>query len=167
MLAHATAEPLCRLDDPDTLLFFAWPGIAPEFVFDANGDVSIDAPGGRITREGGQVAIDRLTPGLSAAIEIHGKNGRHTQILVLSREQARNIWKAPLGGRERLIYSPADVYFDGDRIHLHSTDPANLNFGLFPDLEREAAGFHRAPGEGIFKRYAAAEIGRASCRERV
>jgi hypothetical protein len=156
VLAHATAEPLCRLDDPDTLLFFAWPGIAPEFVFDANGDVSIDAPGGRITREGGQVAIDRLTPGLSAAIEIHGKNGRHTQILVLSREQARNIWKAPLGGRERLIYSPADVYFDGDRIHLHSTDPANLNFGLFPDLEREAAGFHRAPGEGIFKRYAAA-----------
>ena len=155
VLSYATAQPLSRLDDPDTLLFFAWPGIAPEFVFPANDDVAIESPKGRVSRANGQVVIDGLTPGLATAIEIHGKNGHHTQILVLSREQARNIWKAPLAGRERLIYSPADVYFDGDRIHLNSTDPANLRFGLFPDLEREVAGFHRAAGEGIFKSYVA------------
>ncbi len=97
--------------------------------------------------------VDRLTPGLGPAIEIHGKNGRHSQILLLSREQARNIWKAPLGGRERLVYSTADVYFDMDRIHLSSTDPSKLSFGLYPDLEHEAAGFHRSPSQGIFESY--------------
>jgi hypothetical protein len=102
------------------------------------------------------VTIDGLTPGLGTAIEIHGKNGRRTQILLLSRDQARNIWKAPLDGRERLVYSLADVYFEGDRVHLSSTDASRLNFAIYPDLGREAAGFHRSPGEGIFNCYAAA-----------
>jgi hypothetical protein len=156
VLAHATVQPLCRLDDPDTMLFFAWPGIVPEFVFDSAADVTITAPHGHVKRVGEQTVVWGIVPGLSAAIEIAGKDGRHTQVLLLSREQARDIWKAPLGGRDRLIYSPADVYFEGDKVHLHSTDAANLKFGVFPDLDREAAGFHRVAAEGIFKSYAAA-----------
>jgi hypothetical protein len=155
ILTHATAEPLCRLDDPGTMLFFAWPGIAPEFVFDAAADVTIEAPGAHVKRMGNKVMVLGLVPSLSSAIEIRGKDGRHTQVLLLTREQARNIWKAQLGGRDRLVYSPADVYFDGDNLHLQSTDPANLKFGLFPDLDRDTAGFHRVAAEGIFKSYAA------------
>jgi len=48
------------------------------------------------------------------------------------------------------------VYFDGDRVHLSSTDAAKLSFGLYPDLEHEAAGFRRSGSEGIFKEYTAA-----------
>jgi beta-galactosidase len=155
LLEQATAQPLCRLDDPDTMLFFAWPGIAPEFVFQAGADTSIESPGGHVTREGGRVAIGGLTPGLAPAIEIRGKDGHRTQILVLSREQARNIWKARLGGRERLVYSPADVYFEGDRVHLNSTDSAKLRFGVLPDLEHDPEGFHRAGSDGVFKSYTA------------
>jgi hypothetical protein len=155
LLEHATAQPLCRLDDPDTFLFFAWPGIAPEFVFQASADASIESLGGHVTRAGGHIVIDALAPGLSPAIEIRRKDGRRTQILVLSREQARNIWKARLGERERLIYSPADVYFEADRVHLNSTDPAQLRFGILPDLERDPEGFHGAGSEGVFKSYAA------------
>ncbi len=156
LLEHATVQPLAHLDDPDTFLFFAWPGIAPEFVFRAGADMSIEAPGARVTRAGGEIAIDGLTPGLGAAIEIRNKTGKSTRILLLSREQARNIWKAPLGGRERLIYSAADVWFEGDRVHLSSTDPGKLNFAVFPDLEHAADGVHRAGREGIFKSYTAA-----------
>jgi beta-galactosidase len=154
-LAYATAQPLTRLDDPDNYVFFAWPGIAPEFVFEDSSDVSIEAPGGHVTREAGRVVVDGLTPGLAAAIDLRGKDGRHTQIVVLSRDQARNVWRASLGGRDRLVYSPADVYFDGDRVHLTSSDPALLHFGVFPDLERDPAGFHRAGTEGVFHKYKA------------
>jgi beta-galactosidase len=156
VLAYATAQPLCRLEDPDTYLFFAWPGIAPEFVFQPGDGVEIEAPLARVKREAGRVAIDGISPGLATAIEIRTKDGHSTRILVLSREQARNIWKAPLGGRERLIYSLADVYFDGDQIHLSSTDAARLNFAVFPSLDREVAGFRRTEDEGIFKAYAGA-----------
>jgi hypothetical protein len=156
VLEYATAQPLCRIADPDTYLFFAWPGIAPEFVFQASGEASIEAPQAHVTRAEGRVAIGGIAPGLAASIEIRAKDGYRTQILVLSREQARNIWKAPLGGRERLVYSPSDVYFDGDQIHLSSTDTAKLSFAVFPGLDREAAGFHPSGTEGIFKSYAAA-----------
>jgi hypothetical protein len=152
VLEQATAQPLCRLEDPDTYLFFAWPGIAPEFVFQAGG-MSIDAPHAHVTREGGRVAVDGISPGLGTAIEIRAKEGPLTRILVLSREQARNIWKAPLGGRDRLVYSPADVYFDGDQIHLSSTDAAGLKFAVYPGLDREVADFPPTGSEGIFKGY--------------
>src|ERR1035438_382417 len=156
VLEQATAQPLCRLEDPDTYLFFAWPGIAPEFVFRPGDGVEIEAPQARVQREAERVTVDGITPGLRVAIEIHTKEGHRTEILVLSREQARNIWKAPLGGRERLIYSPADVYFDGDQIHLSSTDATRLSFAAFPSLDRDVAGFRQTVNEGIFKGYAAA-----------
>lgn len=155
VLAHATAQPLCHLEDPGAYLFFAWPGIAPEFVFQAADGVSIEAPHAHVRREDGRVAIDGITPGLGTAIEIRTREGHRTQILVLSREQARNIWKAPLGGRDRLIYSPADVYFEGDRIHLSATDAAGLKLAVFPSPDREIAGFQRMANEGIFQGYTA------------
>jgi beta-galactosidase len=156
VLTHATAQPLSRLSDPDTYLFMAWPGIAPEFVFESRGDASIEAAGAHVVREGSHVVVDSLTPGLTTAIEIRHKDGRRTQILVLSRDQARDIWKASLSGRYRLVYSQADVFFEGDHVHLSSTDPSKLKFGIFPDVEQKLAGFHRSGSEGVFRSYAAA-----------
>ena len=155
ILEYATAQPLCRLEDPATVVFFAWPGIAPEFVFEKAPGASIEAPGGQVKRDSGRIVIASLHPGLEPIIRITGKDGRQTQILLLSRDQARNLWKAPLAGRDRLILSPADLYFDGDRIHLASPDPTALRFQVFPKLERPAAGFRRTAAEGLFDGYSA------------
>jgi hypothetical protein len=162
VLSYATAEPLAKLENPDTLVFFAWPGIASEFVFRDAPGVSIDAAHARVSHKSGETTVDQIATGLDAAIEIR-VGGRRTQILVVSREQARGIWKAPLAGRERLIYSKADLFFDGDQVTLNSTDPANLNFGVFPDVAAgidglsaggmNAAGFRRRPNEGVFAGY--------------
>ena len=137
------------------MVFFAWPGMAPEFAFQADGDLRIEAPQASVKRENGRVYVYGLNPGLGAAIRIRTRGGHSTQILLLSRDQARNLWKAPLAGRERLVYSPADLYFEADRIHLSATDPAWLTFGLFPNLEGSLRGFSRAGQDGIFERYAA------------
>ena len=45
-----------------------------------------------------------------------------TRIIVLSRDQALSAWKAELGGQERLILSSADLFFDGDRLHLRANE---------------------------------------------
>jgi hypothetical protein len=152
-LEYATAQPLCKLDDPDTVVFFAWPGIAPEFAFASADGLSIEAPAARVQRENGRVYIGGMAPGPGVAIAVTTADGRRTQIVLLSRDQARNLWKAPLAGRERLILSPADVYFEGDRIHLGAADPASLTFGVFPGLHQKVPGFHSAGHEGIFERY--------------
>ena len=154
-LEYATAQPLCKLEDPDTVVFFAWPGVAPEFTFDTADDLSIEAPQARVKRENGRVYITGMSPGLRTAIRIRTGSGHVTQVMLLSREQARNVWKAPVAGRERLVYSPADLYFETDSIHLSATDPAALTFGVFPNLDRQVAGFSRIGREGIFERYAA------------
>ena len=139
-LQYATAQLLCRLEDPETYVFMAWPGVPAEFA---------------IRQEAG-VSVQTVTPGTGSAIRVRGRNGQTVQIVVLTREQARNLWKARLQGRERLILSSADVWFEGERIHLSSTDPARLAFGIFPDPDRKMEGFSAAGADGIFQRYSAA-----------
>jgi beta-galactosidase len=152
-LEYATAQPLCRLDDPDTVVFFEWPGVAAEFAFIAAKGLSIESPGATVRQESGRVYVSGITPGPQIAIAIHDAKGHRAQIVLLTREQARNLWKAPLAGRERLVLSPADLYFEANRINLGATDPASLTFGIFPALDREAPGFRRAGEDGIFQRY--------------
>ena len=154
VLEYATAQPVCRLQDPDTLVFFAWPGITPEFVFRDDAGLSIEAPDAEVVRERGVVSV----AGSTGVIRIRPRQGSPVQILLLSRDQARNIWKAPLAGRERLILSAAALYFEGGRAHLSAADAASLEFGIFPHLARTPTGFRRAGSDGIFERYAAEGI---------
>lgn len=152
-LEYATAQPLCKLEDPDAAVFFAWPGITPEFAFQSSDDIRTQAPHAQVKRENRRVYVGGIVPGAGIAIQLRSKGGHVTRVLLLSRDQARNLWKARLAGRERLILSPADLYFEADRVHLSSADPASLAFGAFPALKGKVPGFSRAEEEGIFERY--------------
>ena len=151
LLRYATAQLLCKLDDPQTYVFFAWPGISPEFAFEEKDGVSIASSGGPVTREGG-IAYVRIEPGTQVAIRVGNRSGASVNIIVLSREQALHTWKATLAGRERLLLSAAQLYFDQDRVHMLGTDSSRLKVSFFPALERDPAGFvAAAPADGIFK----------------
>jgi len=151
-LKYATAQLLCKLDEPRTYVFFAWPGIAPEFAFEDKEGVSIENFAGRLTREGGQVYIDHLVPGTQFSIRVTDRSGNSVNILLLSREQALNLWKAKVAGKERLIFSPAEVYFANEQAHVVAFDPASLKAGFFPALEQPPV--DAADGaDGIFNSY--------------
>jgi beta-galactosidase len=151
-LEYATAELVCRLAEPATFVFSAWPGLKPEFAFPAS--ASIEAPGARIVREGGHAYVDGLTPGPGVAITVAPPGGPPVQLVVLTREQALNLSKATLAGRERLVLSPAEVYFDSDGIHLGSRDAKNLQAGVYPAFGRIPASFRDAGTDGVFQTYA-------------
>ena len=155
VLQYATAQILCKLDDPRTYVFFAWPGLPPEFAFEEANIDSIEAPHARISHKGGFVYVDRIEPGTEAGIRIRTRNHGMAQIVVLSREEARNTWKATLGGRERLIVSSASVFFEDNRIHFRAADPSQLKFGVFPKPDRMSPAFTAAGHDGIFEQYAA------------
>jgi beta-galactosidase len=154
-LRFATAQPLCKLDDRNTLIFFAWPGISPEFAFEEKKGISVEVPHGQIVRERGIAYVDGIKPGTQVAIRLRQKNGPEVNIVVLSREEALNIWKVKVGELQELILSPAQLYFDHDRLHLLADDASQLTAGFFPALDRTVAGFVRAGEDGIFQRYAA------------
>jgi hypothetical protein len=154
-LRFATAQPLCKLDDPNTLVFFTWPGISPQFAFEEKEGSSIEVLHGQIVHERGVAYVDGIEPGTQVAIRLHQRNGPDVSIVVLSREQALNIWKAKVGNREQLILSPAQLYFDHNRLHVLSDEASRLTVGFFPALDRAVAGFVREGEDGIFQQYAA------------
>jgi beta-galactosidase len=154
-LRFATAQLLCRLKDPNTLVFFAWPGISPEFAFEERAGTSIESLRGKIVRERGMAYVDEIEPDTQVAIRVRHGDGTSVDIVVLSRERALNLWKAEVSGREHLILSPAQLYFDRDHLHILNNDPSQLTVGLFPALEQTDAGFSPDGEDGIFKRYTA------------
>jgi beta-galactosidase len=160
-LRYATAQPLMHLRDPDTFIFFAWPGAASEFAIEEKPGVTIEAPGAQVERADGVAYISGIAAGgagagnASPAIRILGPNGAATQILLLSREQALDAWKARLAGKERLVVSAADVYFDRDVMHLRASDPGRLQVSIFPAPESAPAGLKATGGEGVFQNYEA------------
>jgi beta-galactosidase len=154
MVRYSTAQLLCEIDDPKTFVFFAWPGIEPEFAIEEKPGVSVDAPDARITRANGIAYVSGAKPGTGAAVHVRSQGGGDIQIVVLSREQALNAWKAKLGGRDRLILSPAELFFDGDRIHLRSSDSSLLQVSFFPAWELPPAGLRDDGSDGVFHRYA-------------
>jgi beta-galactosidase len=154
VLEYATAQLLCKLQESNTLVFFAWPGVPVEFAFrTANGE-SIETRHARITREPGSVYVDKVNPGQEAVIWIRRQDGQETRIVLLSRQMARNAWKATLGGQERLLLSSANLYFEKNHIHLRNSNPSQLKFEVFPKLDRVPSGFRASGHEGIFYPYA-------------
>jgi len=153
VLHYATAQLLCRLDYPRSYVFFAWPGIETEFAFENKDGVSIENLSGDSSRDQSYTYIRGITPGTETAIRVKARNNETITILVLSREQALNLWKTRVAGKDRLILSPAELYFDAGQVHLGSTSPTNLKVGLFPPLERQPAGFVADGKDGIFQFY--------------
>jgi beta-galactosidase len=161
-LRFATAQLLCKLDDPSTLVFFAWPGISPEFAFEEKEDTSIEIPQGqgqrgkgKIVRERGVAYVDGIEPGTHVSIWLHRSNGRDVNIVVLSREEALNIWKTNVGGREQLILSSDQLYFNHGSLHVLGDDGSQLAVGFFPAIEHSVAGLVHDGEDGIFQRYTA------------
>ena len=155
LLQYATAQLLCKLNDPQTYVFFAWPGISPEFAFEEKEGTSIESLRGQIRREGGVAYVDRIEPGTQIAIRIRNRNGGSVNILVLSREQALNAWKTTLAGKERMILSPAELYFVRDRIYIRAQDPAQLKVEFLPAMGAALPGFARDDDDGVFQAFSA------------
>lgn len=152
-LQYATAELLCQLDDPATLVFGASAGMKAEFAFATSDSDTITAVRAKITRSAGMAHVTGIEPGTEVAILAKHGGGQTTQIVVLSHEQALQLAKANVGGRDRLVLSPGDTYFEKNRIHVSSRDAANLKAAVFPALARASAGFRDVGREGIFRQY--------------
>jgi len=77
------------------------------------------------------------------AIRVRQTNGTEVKIIVLTREQALNAWKAEIAGHEQLILSRAQIYFDHDILHLSSADISELSAEFFPPQAHTPSGFAR------------------------
>jgi hypothetical protein len=95
LLKYSTAQLITRITNADTTtyFFFAVPGIAPEFVFAADSAATIGAPGIDVTDADGRIAVRNITPSRRPAITMRHPGGGLMRIVVLSSEDAEQMWR--------------------------------------------------------------------------
>jgi hypothetical protein len=149
-LVYATAQPVCKTDDQGTTyaIFAQTADVPSEFVFDSNG-VMIDSTTGKTDSTGSTVRIENVKPGTGAAIQLHTADGKKLCIILLDDATSLTCWKADFAGRERIFLSRANLLFDGDKLRMQSSDPANLKVDILPALALPADSVQ----DGVFKRF--------------
>jgi hypothetical protein len=132
-LRYATAQPILNLrTGGETYAFFkAIPGIAAEFAFLTTNLSAINAEHGTLSKTDDTLNVRDVEPGLSTAITIHGNSGL-THIVLLSAEQAGDLWRVNLAGSDQLILTKAQVYSDGLTIILRQIGKSHFNAAFFP-----------------------------------
>jgi beta-galactosidase len=132
-LRYATVQPILKVRrDGATYAFFkVIPGIAAEFAFPVESRAAVHSETGTITEEDSLVKVQNVATGLSPAITIHGKNGI-THLVLLSAEQAKNLWRVNFRGREQLVLTTAQVYSDGEHLVLRQIGQSSFNVSFFP-----------------------------------
>jgi len=157
-LRYATAQLVCSVEDKAEryYFFFAIPGVAPEFSFGAKAVRSLQLPSGTSSRAGGQIYVRGIQPGAGVAIHLTSQEGKKTHLVVLTSEQARNLWKVSIAGEERVVLSPADLFQDDESLYLRSHADPRMWFAVFPSTARRPASkvpLSRTGAKGIFARY--------------
>ena len=152
-LRYSTAQLLTRIETPSgaTYFFFAIPGVQPEFAFDAATAADLTSAAGTLAHEHGLTILRHVQPSLRTALSIRNGSGKTTRIVLLTAAQAENasIYSAANAAapQAHLVLSPANVFYDGDTLHLRSTDPRALTAEVYPALTSQTGVRAEAQGQ--------------------
>jgi len=132
-LRYSTAQLLTRLDKDgeSTWFFFAIKGMRAEFAFDSGSIASVKASSGSVTRTKESTLVEGAEPGKETVLEVAGKDGRTTRIVLLTEGEAEELWRVSLGGQDTVLLSAADVFAGDDGVHLRSVDRSRIAASVF------------------------------------
>lgn len=132
-LRYATAQPILKIKSAgETYEFFkSINGIAAEFVFPAASRSAVRLERGAFSEANNTLTVRDVEPGLSAVITIRGNSGL-THIVLLSSEQAEDLWRVNLKGSDQLVLAKSQVYSDGSHIILRQIGKSFFDAALFP-----------------------------------
>jgi hypothetical protein len=157
-LRYATAQPILRTrSGKDTYAFFlAIPGIPAEFAFPSESRSALLAEHGTVHEENGLLRIQNVVPGRGVAITVHGQNG-DTHFVLLSMEDADNLWRVTVGGKDQLVLTDAQLLTDDKGLVLRQVGNSTFDAAIFPAAHpaagKEAVVQVAGKAEGIFEQY--------------
>jgi len=122
ILRYSTAQLLTQIDTPTgkLVVFFAIPGIVPEFSFITSTLRTVRAPNATISRSAETTLITHLVPGLNSTISLTDTSGARLTLLVLTQSQAEDTSVMHLAGVNRLVLTASTAFADEDSLHLES-----------------------------------------------
>ena len=165
-LRYSTAQPFCRMENGNSVLyvFFAIPGIKPEFSFASNALDSTRVHGGTKSETSNQVLISDIEPSSRIVFERTLPAGKRVQVVVLTRKQAESATRISMRDGDHLVLYPQEVFSDGHSITLRALAQPDFNFLAWPSLpftQGSSLRVQTQADDGIFKAYRASDISRA------
>ena len=162
-LRYSTAQPFCRMVKGQTVLyvFFAIPGISPEFSFAPEALTSTRVNEGIKSESSDQILVTAIEPSNRVVFEGDLPKGKKLQVVVLTREQAQSATRISLSDGDHLVLSPQEVYSDGRLMTLRALAQPDFHFSVWPSLLSTQGSSLRVepqPDDGIFKSYRALGI---------
>ena len=132
-LVWATAQPLTAIDNGNvhTVFFAETEGVPAQFAFATNGPAVV-ALTGHITHGENVNLLSDIQPGTKVAAKMRLADGSFVQLVLLDQKSSLAFWKGNLQGRDRVFLTQAGLVLDGNNLRLTSTDPADLNVGIYP-----------------------------------
>ena len=157
-LRYSTAQPFCRIVRGGTVLyvFFAIPGISPEFSFAPGALTSMQVNAGIKSESSNQIFVTAIEPSNHVVFEGNLPTGKKLQVVVLTREQAQWATRVSLKDGDHLVLSPQAVYSDGRSMTLRALGESDFYFSVWPSLVSTQGSSLRVepqPDDGIFKTY--------------
>ncbi len=142
-LRYATAQPVLktRANGEDFVFFAATDGIPVEFAFPAEDRGAVQAGGHAVTQADGLVRLENVAPAREVALTVHGRQGV-THVVVLSAQDAKNLWRVSVAGQPRLLLTHAQVFSEGGRVLLRQMGENEFDAEVFepaPGHARTAA----------------------------
>jgi len=155
-LTWATAQPLTAIDVDNvrTLFFEQADGIPAQFAFATNGP-AIKVLSGHFARAGAINILQDFKPGTKPIATFNLADGSSIQIVVLNSKDALGLWKGDLQGRDRIFLSSANLAFDGNDLHVTSTNRSDMDFEVYPAPNSLLCGDFKieTKADGIFQRF--------------
>lgn len=136
-LKYSTAQLFTEIEDTDTrnFIFFAIPGIAPEFAFESADLAPMKPSTASVTRLGDIAYVTAKSTGFDSPLKIHTKFGKTIRVFVIDQSVAENTWKVKIDGKQHLLISADQFFADEDHIHLQATGHSDFSFRIFPPLK--------------------------------
>jgi hypothetical protein len=140
-LRYATAQPICRVELAGSPVYFfmATPGVEPTFAVETKTLGNMDSPPGvtvNSTTQGDMTILSGFKPGLGCVFGVHTPDrSKAASIVLVTQDQAQQLWKANIWGEPRVFWSPANLVFDDSRLTLLASNPEDMTVGSFPFAE--------------------------------
>ncbi|HIW32623.1 MAG TPA: beta-galactosidase [Candidatus Paenibacillus intestinavium] len=156
-IVSATVQPLTLLDRNDQeklIVFYAPEGLEPELVISKLNVSDISSLDASINQDG-EVYVISPKLGKESSIDVLLTNGATTRIIVLTREEALQLYKFKLWGEERLIISSSRLFVKDERLVSTSEGNEAWDLAIYPAIPSEVvASFGKVSKEklGLFDR---------------
>lgn len=132
-LRYATAQLMTQIRDSSktTFYFVETPGVTPEFMLEDRSGLQVE-PSAELTRQGNDVIAENIHSSLEPAITATDASGAVTRIVLLSEQDAENLWKLQAGDARGLLLTSEQFFTDEGHVTLQHDGEPDFSFTVTP-----------------------------------